>query len=130
MSDERSGDEVTDSEKEFQEIVELDSVIKDIIEKSLEVSELHNKIQELFTKMRTLKDLIDFESSDIKDIVEGIISRELIYFTSFSGIVKLVETAYQIQLPYQTFWHGVANVVLLNYHEMELNHIVQLLYYL
>ena len=46
--------------------------------------------------MRALKDLIDFESQDIKDLVEGIISKELTYFTSFSNVVKLVETAYQV----------------------------------
>jgi hypothetical protein len=94
LSDERSGEEVTDSEQEFQEIVELDNIIKDILERSLEVSELHVKAQDLFSKMRALKDLIDFESQDLRDIVEGIIAKELTYFTSFSNVVKLVETAY------------------------------------
>ena len=44
LTDDRSGDEVTDSEQEFQEIVELDSIIRDILERSLEVTELHQKI--------------------------------------------------------------------------------------
>jgi len=62
ISDDRSGDEVTDSEEEFQHIIEVDNVIKAILESRLEVSELHNKITELFNKMRALKDLIDFEA--------------------------------------------------------------------
>ena len=44
--------------------------------------------------MRALKELIDFESQDLRDIVEGIVAKELTYFTSFSNVVKLVETAY------------------------------------
>ena len=62
MTDDRSGDEVTDSEKEFEEIVELDNIIKSILESTLEVNELHNKINELMAKMRSLKELIDFET--------------------------------------------------------------------
>ena len=62
MTDDRSGDEVTDSEKEFYEIVELDNIIKSILESTLEVNELHNKINELMAKMRSLKELIDFET--------------------------------------------------------------------
>jgi tRNA splicing ligase len=52
QSDERSGDEVTDSDKEFDEIVELDNIIKSILESTLEVNELHSKIVSLFAKLR------------------------------------------------------------------------------
>ena len=62
MTDDRSGDEMTDSEKEFEEIVELDNIIKSIMDSTLEVNELHNKISDLMAKMRSLKELIDFES--------------------------------------------------------------------
>jgi chromatin remodeling complex protein RSC6 len=96
LTDERSGDEVTDSEKEFEDIVELDNILKSILESTLEVNELHGKISALFTKMRQLIELIEFESADIKDICENIVSRELLFFTSFASIVKIAETAYFI----------------------------------
>jgi hypothetical protein len=110
--------------------VGLDNIIKSIVESTLEVNELHAKISELFAKMSTLKELIDFDAVDIKDIVEGMVAKEILYFTNFSSIVKIVEHAYKIQLPYQKFWNGVTNSLLLNYHEMELNQAIQLLYYL
>jgi hypothetical protein len=39
-SDGRSGDEVTDEEKEFNSIMELDSILKDLLEKTFVESEL------------------------------------------------------------------------------------------
>lgn len=96
ITDDRSGDEVTDSEKEFEEIVGLDNIIKSIVESTLEVNELHSKISELFAKMSTLKDLIDFDAIDIKDIIEGMVAKEILYFTNFTSIVKIVEHAYKI----------------------------------
>jgi hypothetical protein len=53
-----------------------------------------------------------------------------VFFTSHSSIVKLAEIGYQVQLPYPLFWQGLTNLLLLTYHEMEINHIIQLLYYL
>lgn len=78
-----------------------------MLESTLEVNDLHKKIVELFSKLRALVDLIDFDSQDIKDIIEGIVAKELLYFSSYAQIVKLVETAYYIQLPYKSFWQGV-----------------------
>jgi hypothetical protein len=46
--------------------------------------------------MRTLKELIDFESPDIKEIIEGMLSKEMLYFTSYGQVLKIVESAYQI----------------------------------
>lgn len=129
LTDERSGDDVTDSDREFEDIVELDNILKSILDSTLEVSDLHAKISQLFSKMRQLKDLIEFDSPDIKDICENIASRELLFFTSFSSVVKIAETAYFIQIPYRSFWKGLMNVVLVNYHEMEINHVIQLIYY-
>lgn len=80
--------------------------------------------------MRAIADLLDFETPDLRNIFEGIISKELIYLGNFSSVVKLAESAYQMQLPYPTFWKGLANVLLLSYPEMEFSHVVQLLYYL
>lgn len=57
-------------------------------------------------------------------------AKELIYFNSYASLAKLAEIGYQVQLPYGTFWRGLANVVLLNYAEMEINHVIQILYYL
>jgi hypothetical protein len=74
----------------------LDNIIKALVETTLEVNELHSKILELFGKMSALKDLIDFEAADIKEIVEGMVSKELLYFTNFTSIVKIVEHAYLI----------------------------------
>ena len=62
LSDGRSGDEVTDSEKEFENIVNLDVLIKSMLESTLEVNELHQKIVDLFNKMRSLIELIEFDS--------------------------------------------------------------------
>ncbi len=74
----------------------MDNIIKALVETTLEVNELHSKILELFGKMSALKDLIDFEAADIKEIVEGMVSKELLYFTNFTSIVKIVEHAYLI----------------------------------
>ena len=74
----------------------MDNIIKALVETTLEVNELHSKILELFGKMSALKDLIDFEAADIKEIVEGMVSKELLYFTNFTSIVKIVEHAYYI----------------------------------
>ena len=74
----------------------MDNIIKALVETTLEVNELHSKILELFGKMSALKDLIDFEAADIKEILEGMVSKELLYFTNFTSIVKIVEHAYLI----------------------------------
>jgi len=39
-SDERSGDEVTDSDREFEQIVELDKLVKSFQETTMDVQEL------------------------------------------------------------------------------------------
>jgi len=44
LTDDRSGDEVTDSEQEFLEIVELDKIMREMLERSMEVTELHQNI--------------------------------------------------------------------------------------
>ena len=62
----------------------MDQIIKSFLESTMEVQELHTKIVDLFSKMKTLTELIDFDSTDIKEIVEGIVAKELMYFNSFS----------------------------------------------
>lgn len=44
--------------------------------------------------------------------------------------MKLAETAYFIQIPYPLFWKALQNVVLINFHEMEINHVIQILYHI
>ena len=49
---------------------------------------------------------------------------------SYSGVARLGELAYMSQLPYESFWQGLSNFLLINYHEMEINHVLQLIYYI
>jgi hypothetical protein len=80
--------------------------------------------------MYELKDLIEFDSPDLQKVIGGVLSKEMIYFSSFSTIVSMAELAYRMQLPYSSFWKSMTNLVLLNYHEMEISHVIQILYYL
>ena len=64
--------------------MELDKLVKSFQETTMDVQELQTKIMDFFGKLRELRDLIDFESQDIKDICEGIVAREIMYFTSFA----------------------------------------------
>lgn len=75
---------MTDSDQEFEQIVELDKLVKSFQETTMDVQELQTKIMDFFGKLRELRDLIDFDSPDIKDIAEGIVAREIMYFTSFA----------------------------------------------
>lgn len=63
-------------------------------------------------------------------MIEEIVAKEMFYITSYSQIVKLAELGYLAGVPYKRFWQGLMNVVLLNYHEMEINHVIQVLYHL
>ncbi len=59
------------------------------------MNELHIKIGEMFEKMRNLKDLIEYKSKDIRQIIEEVVAKELPYFNSFSSIAKLAEYGFQ-----------------------------------
>jgi hypothetical protein len=92
--DDRSGDEVTDSEQEFERILDLDNIIKSITEQAIEATELHAKFLDFFSKIRELRDLIEYDSVDIKEIIDGMVAKELVFFSSYSSIVKLAEIGY------------------------------------
>ena len=60
--DYRSGDEASDSDKEFDSIVEIDQMLKDFTEGSLHEDEIPPKTLQLFNKLYELRELIEFDS--------------------------------------------------------------------
>jgi hypothetical protein len=128
--DDRSGDEASDTDKEFESIVEIETIIKSITESSLDVNELHEKIIKLFAKLYELRELIEFDSDIMKDTFENMIAKEILYFTSFAQIVRIADLAYKMQVPYPSLWHGLCNTLLINYHDMDLRYVVPIIYYL
>ena len=84
FTDSRSGDELTDDEEEFNSIIELDSLLKSFSDNILEDKELQTKIMELISKFYTLKDLIDYGAQNIKEVIEEIVAKELVFFTSYT----------------------------------------------
>lgn len=43
---------------------------------------------------------------------------------SFNSTVRIAEIGYLIQLKHEKFWRSLGNVILLNHHEMEINHVI------
>lgn len=82
--DERSGDEISDSEKEFDSIIEIDNMLKELTEGVFEEGEITVKIMKLVNKLYELRDLIEFDSQILKDIMCKLVPLELLNFTNFT----------------------------------------------
>ena len=102
--DQRSGEDLSDTDKEFDSIMEIDHMLKDLAEGTFEESEVHAKLLNLFNKLYELRELIEFDSDALKQIVGKMIPQEILFFGSYSSMITVAKLAHLMEMPYQEFW--------------------------
>ncbi|CDW91269.1 UNKNOWN [Stylonychia lemnae] len=128
--DEASEEEQIDSDVEFMSVVEVEKIFREFKENTFEEQELHEKIVTMFEKIANLVFLFEFNSEEVTFVFNSIVSKELQYFSSMETVAMITRHANTVSLPYPSYWLSLSNLVLMKYHEMEFNHIIQILYYL
>ena len=130
LSDERDiveGD-ITDSDEEFQAIVEVDAIINQLMEYSsagVKEDALIMSSQEsmvvLTRKVHAIMELVEWENKDMRTVFEEVVAFELIDITNLEWTLEIAKLAYEMELPYSTFWAALTNVLLLNHQEFTLS---------
>lgn len=116
FTDDRSGeDQVTDSEDEFERIVQVDQLLTRFSE-IVDVVEL----PELLESLHKISKLVDFENESLWKVFDAI-SPNLLDITSLPSLVRVARLAFEMELPYQSFWAGLINVLLLNHQDFSVD---------
>eukprot|EP00347_Sterkiella_histriomuscorum_P004189 403361408 len=129
LSDERSGGEL-DSDTEFNEIVELNNMLNEFRYNTHDELLIQEKILKIFRILGKVRHIIEFDSEDMKWLFNIIVANELQFISDFSATASLAKDSHLFQLPFKSFWYALQNLVLMKHHDMEMNHLIQLLYYL
>ena len=64
------------------------------------MEELHQRLFTLISKMHQVKELLEFDSDMLKEVFTQTITQELIFFSNYDQLLKIVQMAYVMQLPY------------------------------
>ena len=103
MVDERDAveGEITDSDQEFEAIVEMDTLIRELneiydknVREEASVREYHEKMLNLMRKMHSVMDLLEFENSDLWRMFDEVIAGELFDFTNLEWVVEMAKLGY------------------------------------
>ncbi len=79
LTDDRSGDEVSDSDQDFDSIIQIQEILDKINGKAIEEKELQDSFISLLEKLYALRELTEYNSEPIKNALEAM-SREFIHF--------------------------------------------------
>ena len=116
--------EVTDSDAEFEAIVEMDNLIRELnetynqnVREEALVHEYQQKMLNLMRKMHSVMELLEFENSDLWRIFDEVIASELFDFANLEWVVEMARLGYEMELPYQAFWGAMVNIALLKHQE-------------
>lgn len=114
FTDDRSGeDQVTDSDDEFERIVQVDKLLTRFSE-AVDVSEL----PDLLESMHQISKLVDFENETLWKVFDSV-SPNLLDITSLPQLTRIARLSFEMELPYQTFWAGLVNVLLLSHQDLK-----------
>ena len=69
----------------------------------------------LTRKAHAIMELLEFDNKDLKNVFEKVIAHELIDITNLEWILELAKLAYEMELPYSSFWAALVNILLLNH---------------
>lgn len=129
FTDERSGSDQEDSDREFDAIVALDHLLKQVEEHKVggDPREYHANILALVEQVAKLGDLIEFDQ--LKECFDTKIAPEIIEISNFGKLVTLANHCYQARLPYEKVWASLVNVVLLLHAEMSEKELIDLLWF-
>lgn len=65
--------------------------------------------------MHRIRKLVDFENDEIWRVFDKVVSPGLIEITNLQQLTTMAKQAYEIELPYQSFWASMVNVLLINH---------------
>ena len=126
LTDERDAvdGEVSDSDAEFESIVEIDRLLKELSEvhsanvRSEEDLKLyHERMLVLMQKMQQVADLLEFESEDLWRTFDEVIAGDLFEINNLDWLCEMAKIGCEMELPYKAFWGAVVNVALLKHQE-------------
>ena len=115
--------EVSDSDQEFESIVEVDKLIKELTEvyetnirsNDDSVRNYQERMVILMRRMHDIIDLLEFENEDLWRVFDEIIAQELYEFSNFDWVLEMAKIGYEMELPYKSFWAALVNIVLLKH---------------
>lgn len=116
--------EVSDSDKEFDAIIEVDQLIKELnqvheanIRDEESMRNYYERMVVIMRKMHDIVDLLEFENEDLWRLFDEVIAFELFDFTNQSHLVEMAKLGYEMELPYKSFWTALVNIALLKHQE-------------
>ena len=119
--------EVSDSDQEFESIVEVDKLMRELseiyaanIKDSESLAHFWERIAILLRKMHLIMDLLEYENVDLWRTFDEVVAHELFEINNLGLVVEMAKLAYEMELPYKSFWCALVNVVLLKHQEFPL----------
>ena len=114
--------EVTDSDQEFDAIVDVDRLIKEIgevhaihVQDEESVRNYHERMVLLMRQMHEITELLEFENQDLWKTFDEIIAQELFDIGNLDWIAEMARLAHEMELPYRAFWGAMVNIALLKH---------------
>ena len=128
VDDREVGGDVTDSDQEFDDIVDVDELIQSLkkqyetgIREESDVKTAHEEMLKLLQKIHSIADLIEFESDEVWSVFDQVIAPELPEIIKLENLVEMARLSYEIQLPYRAYWASMINVLLLSNQDFPLD---------
>jgi hypothetical protein len=104
---------VTDSDEEFERIVQVDALINKFAQSpKIEPQD----VSTLLDSLHSIKGLVDFENESLWQVFDKL-SPHLIGFTNLEQLSELARVSFEMELPYQVFWASMVNVLLISHQE-------------
>ena len=134
--------DLTDSDQEFQSIVEVDQLISQLKQDAENATfrdpqstlVVQESIVMLCRKTHAIMNIVEFSNLELQQVFEEIVSREVLEITNYEWTTEIGKLAYEMEMPYRKLWAALINVVLLNHGEFSLTDskrsLVDLLYYI
>jgi len=69
----------------------------------------------LLESLHAIKGLVDFENEQLWEAFDKVLSPYLIEVSNLEQLTEIARLSFEIELPYQTFWASMVNVLLISH---------------
>ena len=91
-------------------------------------------VSTLMDSLHGIRTLVDFENEQLWEVFDKVISPRLIEVVNLEQLTEIAKVAFEMELPYQTFWAGMVNVLLISHQEFSIagdkSSLIDFMYYI
>ena len=73
-------------------------------------------------------EVLELDSEIMTEVIENIVSPQLPYFSDLNQVTDISQIALEIKLKNNVFWSSISHSLAVNYNDMDIGNIIQLIY--